>query len=113
MQLKPFTIVSLAILSGVLYCVGFIGFDQWYLEWISLAPLLIALDSVTTHRRAIMLSWLMGWAAHLGGYYWVIHLLIEFGQLPLPMAVLGYVLLCLGQSGVFALFGYLAWQHPR
>jgi apolipoprotein N-acyltransferase len=108
-QLKTQHTFLLAAFSGVLYFVGFIGFDQWYLEWIAFAPVLIALDSVTTHRRAILLSWFMGWVTHLGGYYWIVQLLETFGQLPMPVAVLGYLLLCLFQSGVLALFGYLAW----
>ena len=107
------TVFALAVLSGVLYFVGFIGFDQWYLEWIALVPLILALDSIGTARRAFFVSWLMGLVTHLGGYYWVVHLLVTFGQLPLPVAVLGYVLLCAVQGGSFALFGWLAWALRR
>jgi apolipoprotein N-acyltransferase len=102
--------LALAALSGVLYFVGFIGFDQWYLEWIALVPLLLVLDHVATGRRALFISWWMGWVTHLGGYYWVVHLLMEFGNLPWPLAVLGYALLCLVQSGSFAVFGYAAFK---
>ena len=105
--------IALAIFSGVLYFVGFIGFDQWYLEWIALVPLLVALDGLETGRRAFFVSWLMGWVTHLGGYYWVVHLLVDFGQLSLPLAVLGYLLLCLVQGGLFAVFGYLCWKLKR
>jgi apolipoprotein N-acyltransferase len=100
----------LAVLSGVLYFVGFIGFDQWYLEWIALVPLLLVLDGIQSGRRAFFISWLMGWVTHLGGYYWLVHLLMEFGELPLPLAFLGYLLICLLQSGQLALFGWLAWK---
>lgn len=108
--LAPF---ALAVLSGVLYFVGFIGFDQWYLEWIAFAPLLVALRSTERFRRALALSWCMGFVAHLGGYYWVVHLLTTFANLPVPLAALGYALLCLAQSGVLALFGVLAWLLHR
>jgi apolipoprotein N-acyltransferase len=104
---------GLATLSGVLYFVSFIGFDQWYLAWFALAPLLVALRSVERGRRALWVSWWMGLVTHLGGYYWVVHLLRTFAYLPLPLAVLGYALLCLAQSGVLALFGWLAWLLHR
>ena len=103
----------LAVLSGVLYFVGFIGFDQWYLEWVALVPLLVVLNSVHSGRRAFFISWLMGWVTHLGGYYWLVHLLVEFAELPLPLAFLGYLLVCLVQSGQLALFGWLAWWLHR
>ena len=45
---KTLPTLLLAALSGVLYFVGFIGFDQWYLEWIALVPLLVVLDGIQT-----------------------------------------------------------------
>jgi apolipoprotein N-acyltransferase len=100
----------LAALSGVLYFTGFIGFDQWYLEWIALVPLLVVLDGIHSSRRAFFISWFMGYVTHLGGYYWLVHLLMEFGELPWPLAFLGYLLICLQQSAQLALFGWLAWK---
>lgn len=100
----------LAALSGVLYFVGFVGFDQWYLEWIALVPLLVVLDGIHSGRRAFFISWFMGYVTHLGGYYWLVHLLMEFGELPGPLAFLGYLLICLQQSAQLALFGWLAWK---
>ncbi|MBI5546166.1 MAG: apolipoprotein N-acyltransferase [Deltaproteobacteria bacterium] len=105
--------IGLAALSGVLYFVGFIGFDQWYLEWVAFVPLLVALDGIQTGRRAFLLSWWMGFVTHLGGYYWVVHLLQTFAFLPLPLSVLGYLLLCLGQGALLAVFGWLAWKLNR
>lgn len=109
-KLLPF---ALATLSGVLYFLGFVGFDQWYLEWIALAPLLVALRWAERDRSALALSWWMGFVTHLGGYFWVVHLLRTFAYLSLPLSVLGYLLLCLAQSGVLALFGWLAWRVHR
>ena len=114
-MLRPKTLLpfGLATLSGVLYFVGFIGFDQWYLAWICLAPLIFALRTVRTGRRAFLLAWWMGFVTHLGGYYWVIHLLMTFAYLKLPLAVAGYLLLCLGQGALLAVFGWLAWKLQR
>ena len=101
--------LALATLSGVLYFVGFVGFDQWYLAPVCLAPLLLALSRLERARTALLVSWWMGFVTHLGGYYWVVHLLQEFAHLALPLAVLGYLLLCLGQGAILAAFGWLAF----
>jgi len=110
---KTLPILGLAALSGVLYFLGFIGFDQWYLEWLALVPLLVALEHIESGRRALFVSWFMGLVTHLGGYYWVVHLLVTFALLPWPLAVLGYVLLCAVQGASFAVFGWLAWKLRR
>jgi len=110
---KNTVLLALAVLSGVLYFLGFIGFDQWYLEWIALVPLIIALDHIDTGRRAFFISWCMGLVTHLGGYYFVVHLLMVFGNLSAPLAILGYVLLCAVQGGSLAVFGWLAWLLKR
>ncbi len=83
--MKILPTLLLAVLSGVLYFVGFIGFDQWYLEWVALVPLLIVLDGIRTGRQAFFISWLMGWVTHLGGYYFVVYLLEEFAALSTPL----------------------------
>lgn len=103
----------LATLSGVLYFVGFVGFGQWYLAWFCLVPLLLALRGVERWKRALALSWWMGFITHLGGYFWLVHLLQTFAHLPLPLAFLGYVLLSIGQGAIFAAFGWLVWAVAR
>ncbi|MGI5864526.1 MAG: apolipoprotein N-acyltransferase [Myxococcales bacterium] len=105
--------LGLATASGILYFVGFIGFDQWYLAWICLAPLLLALRGARTGRQALLLSWWMGFVTHLGGYYWIVHLLRTFASLSLPLAFAGYLLLCIAQGALLAVFGWLAWKLQR
>ena len=112
-RLRKLAPVGLAALSGVIYFLGFIGWDQWYLEWLAFAPLVLALDRMTTGRRAFFLSWWMGLVTHLGGYYWIVHLLMDFASFPLPLAVLGYVVLCLAQGSLFAFSGWLAFMLHR
>jgi apolipoprotein N-acyltransferase len=97
----------------VLYFVGFVGFDQWYLAWFCLVPLLLALRGVQTWKRALALSWWMGFVTHLGGYFWIVHLLQSFAHLPLPLAFLGYLLLCIGQGAILGAFGLTAWGVSR
>lgn len=96
LQRTPFALFA-AALSGAFYFLGFVGFDIWPLIFVFCVPVLLALRG-TTVKRAMLLGAVTGLVANLGGYYWVIHLLGEFAGLPLPLAVLGYVLLCLYQG---------------
>ena len=110
--------VLLAAVAGVLYFVGFVGFGVWPLVFLFPAVLLWAIEG----RRplgALALGALTGFVGMCGGYYWLIHLLTEFASLPLPLAVLGYVLVNLYQGllwGVVAglVAGARAWLgvHP-
>ncbi len=100
----------LAMLGGVLLFLGFCGFDLYLLEWFCFVPVLWALDDTTlSHKEAWFIAWLFGAVAHLGVYTWIVGLLRDFGYLPWPLAVLGYLLLCLAQSVLFAVAGYGAW----
>ncbi len=90
-KLRPFL---LAVLSGVLYFLGFVGFDIWPLIFLFLTPLLFAIEGATP-RRALLLGQIAGTVAMLGGYYWVTHLLLDFAGLNLPLALLGCLLLAL------------------
>jgi apolipoprotein N-acyltransferase len=98
--------MMLAVASGVLYFVGFCGFDQFYLAWVCLIPVLWALDDETLSvGEALLVAWVFGLITHLGGYTWITGMLRDFGHLPIPLAVLGYFLLCLGQGSLLAVWG--------
>jgi apolipoprotein N-acyltransferase len=96
----------LALTSSVLAFVAFIGFDQWYLMWVALVPVIWALDDTSLSRKeALAISWIFGTIAYFGGYTWITGMLIDFGHLAWPLAVLGTLLLCFGQGLLFALWG--------
>lgn len=86
-----------AALSGAFYFLGFVGFDIWPLIFVFCVPVLVAIRGVST-KRALVYGGVTGFVANLGGYYWVVHLLESFAGLALPLALLGYVLLCLYQG---------------
>ncbi len=94
--------VALAVLAGILYFVGFVGFGVHPLTWIAFVPVLFAVRG-QRRRRVWGLSVLFGTVTMCGGYYWIVHLLQEFAYLPLPLAVLGYLLLCAYQGFLLAL----------
>ncbi|MBI3179706.1 MAG: hypothetical protein HYZ27_08590, partial [Deltaproteobacteria bacterium] len=92
----------LAALSAVLYFVGFVGFGQSYLTWFCFVPVLIAAKDLSP-KKALLLGLPFGLLTHMGGYYWVNHLLTQFANLPASLAFVGYVLLCAYQGASLAL----------
>src|SRR5919109_506581 len=97
--------LALPTLSGVLYFLSWIGFGIWPLPFVCFLPLVFSLRDATPREALRRGAW-FGFIAHLGGYTWVIHLLRLFAFAPLPLAFLGYVLLCVVQG---LLFGVFAW----
>ncbi len=94
--------LALAALAAVLYFVGYIGFDQFYLIWFCFVPVLFAVRGLSG-RKTLLVGVVFGTITNMGGFYWVIHLIQEFTTLSLPLATLGYVLLCVYQGGLCAL----------
>lgn len=98
--------LALAVVSGVLFAASFCGYDHDALAWFCLVPTICALDNPKLGTRgALGISWLMGFVAHLGVYTWLVGMLEDFGYLPLPWAIVGYVFICWVQSVLFAGFG--------
>lgn len=77
------------------------------LAWISFVPLFWALDRAKTPRRAALYGWLMGFAAHLMGFYWLVYTISAFGGFPYAVSVLVFVLYAALQAIQMALFGLL------
>ncbi len=107
--------VAAALLSGILYFLGFCGFGIHQLVWIALVPWMVWHQWRQPHGRlALGTAWLMGFTAHLGGYYWITYMLENFGHLPIPVAYFLYALLCIAQSSLFGLWGYVSnWFCAR
>ena len=99
---STWTALLLCAASGVLYFLTFLNFELYPLIWFCLVPVLFAIRD-TTPRRALALGTVFGTITNLGGYYWVVHLLQEFGHVAAPIAVLGYVLLCAYQGFLLAI----------
>jgi apolipoprotein N-acyltransferase len=98
--------LAASVVAGVLYFVGFVGFGVFPLTWICFVPILWAIRDVSP-GRALFLGTVFGLVTNLGGYYWVVHLLQEFAFLPLPLAMLGWVLLSAYQGFLLAIVVWL------
>src|SRR5512135_3397988 len=97
-----------AITGGVLAFLGYVGFDQYYLEWICLVPILWAISGQTP-RRAFLVGWVAGIVGHGGGFYWIVTMLREFAHASWPQPLFRLLLLYAANGLVFAIW---AW-HTR
>lgn len=88
--------------SAVLYFLTFLSFDLYPLIWFAFVPVLCAIRG-TTPGRALLLGTVCGTITNAGGYYWVVHTIQVFGNLPILIAVLGYLLLCIYQGFLLAI----------
>lgn len=94
--------LTLCVLAGVLYFLSFLSFDLFPLTWVCFVPVLYAIRHATT-RGALLWGWLFGFVTNAGGFYWVVHLISEFGGTPLIVALLGFMVLCAFQGFLMAL----------
>lgn len=94
-----------AVLSGILMFLGYAGFDQFYLEWVFLVPLLWALRNERP-ARAFWLGWLAGIVGHGGGFYWIIQMFQQFAGAPWIAGLVGLVLLAAANGIVLAAWAW-------
>jgi apolipoprotein N-acyltransferase len=111
--LRPRIAYPLALLSGLLYFLGFPGMEIWPLSFIALVPLMVALRGQPV-RRAAGLGWLAGFTMTMTGFYWLLPMLQVFSGFPIPVCVLFMAILCAYQGGRIALCGWLYGRaEPR
>jgi apolipoprotein N-acyltransferase len=98
----------LALFSGILYVLSFAPWDQSYLAWIALVPLLFAIQGLNTFSNQKWLHFLVGLITSIiigaGGFYWVIYATQEYGGLPLYAALLLFIAFCLSAQLQIPLF---------
>ncbi len=92
-----------ALSSGVLYFLGYAGFDRFYLEWVCFVPLLWAIREQRP-GRAFLLGWIAGIATNVGGFYWVTWMFREFAGAGWLVAVLGLFALAALNGIIFAIW---------
>jgi len=90
-----------AACGGVLAFLGYAGFDQFYLEWICLVPVLWAIKDQPP-LRAFFIGWVAGIVGHSGGFYWIIYMLQKFAGMGWPLAALGLLFVAAANGFVFA-----------
>lgn len=111
MHIKRYQSWILAGISGILLILSFPSFNLFPLAWISLIPLLIALQSTSSWKSAFLHGYLTGAIFFLGLIYWIA-LLYPFANIFLT--VFAYLLLAAYlavYAGIFsALLHGLPWK---
>ncbi len=94
--------LALCVFGAVLYFLSFLSFDLFPLTWFCFVPVLYAVRELQP-RRALLWGWLFGIVTNAGGFYWVVHLISEFGGTPIVLAILGFFFLCAFQGLLVAI----------
>jgi apolipoprotein N-acyltransferase len=97
---------GLAALSGVLLALSFPKFGHSFVAWIALLPLLLALRGAAP-GRAFRLGYVTGFVAGLGILYWTALVVVQYGGVSQPLALIAMVLLCMAVALFPALFAWL------
>jgi apolipoprotein N-acyltransferase len=93
--------LAIAVAGGLAWVIAAPPIGVWPLGWIALAPTLWLVDHAATPRRAALYAWTSGTVSCLGGFRWFATLLSDQAGLPLPVALLGLVLLSAYNGLVF------------
>ena len=111
MHIKRHQSWILAGISGILLILSFPSFNLFPLAWISLIPLLIALQSTSSWKSAFLHGYVTGVVFFLGLIYWII-LLYPFANIFLTtfacLLLAGYLAVYVGVFS--ALLSGLPWQ---
>ena len=103
-------IILLALVfSGAIQALASPPVNLWWIHWFALVPGLWALTRLSG-RRAVLGGWVMGFSANVVIFYWVIHTVESFSNLPRPLAVGVLALFGLAYGAYMAVF---AWGFER
>jgi apolipoprotein N-acyltransferase len=98
--------IFLPVLAAALLAAPFLAPSFFPLAWVAFVPLFWVIERAKTVRGAVLCGWLMGIAAHLMGFYWLVYTISAFGGFPYAVSVvvfLGYAALQGIQMALFAL----------
>ena len=98
--------MAFAVVAGILGFVGFVGVGVYPLAFVAWLPILHGIRGVSPARAAV-LGLVFGTVLNLGGYYWIAHVLTEFGNLNHVTSVLALIGLCVYQGAMLAVVVYL------
>ena len=96
---------GLAVLSGVLLALSFPRFHLAPLAFGALVPLLVGLHGVST-LQGTFLGIIAGMVFYLMSIPWVVHTMVTYGGLPLPLGVLLLIALSLYLALYVGVFAY-------
>lgn len=78
--------------TALLLIFSFPNFEWWFLGWVGLVPLLLAIARRPSPLRALILGWVAGTVFFYATCYWLSYSMIHYGELP---SVVAYLLVIL------------------
>jgi len=106
--------ILLALLSGVLITASFPPLKTDWLIWVSIIPLLIALEG-TSPRAAFRLGIIAGLSHYISLIYWIINVISTYGGLNIFISICVLLLLCMYLSIYMGFFSLLTalFRHSK
>ena len=72
---------GLSLAAAILTVLSFPNFNLWFLAWLGLVPLLLAVVSTGTALRAFVLGWLYGIVFFYGTCWWLTYPMIQYAHI--------------------------------
>src|SRR5881392_3442338 len=69
----------------------------WPLAWVALVPLFLALRDASP-RQALLLGWWAETLMYWMGFYWLVGTMVHFGFIPVPLSLLFFAVIGLGNG---------------
>jgi len=116
MRPSPRTGWLLALLSAALQILSFPSPGVYFLCWIALAPLFVAIIDrryAPSLSRCVLLAYICGVVWYAGTCYWIFHVMHSYGSLSQPIAAGILVLFCLYLALYHAAFGLILGLATR
>jgi apolipoprotein N-acyltransferase len=98
------TLLCLLSAAGIVF--AFPPYDLFPLAFVAYVPLLFAIERVSA-KRAFLWGWLVGIGLTGAGFYFIVELLLVFGDLPLPAALAAHLLFSVTHGLGVALFAFV------
>ena len=99
--------IILPVFAAALLAAPFLAPIMFPLAWIAFVPLFWVIQRAKTIRGAVLYGWLMGFAAHLMGFYWLVYTISAFGGFPYAVSVAVFLVYAALQGIQMALFALL------
>jgi apolipoprotein N-acyltransferase len=99
--------ISLCIVSALLLAGPFLHPILFPIAWVAFVPLFWVISRVNSLRQVICFGWLMGFVAHLVGFYWLVHTISVFGGFSYPVSSIVFLLYAALQGLQIAIFALL------
>lgn len=96
--------IILSVVSGILLILSFPKFGQGIFAWISLVPLLYALEEKNI-SAGLSIGFISGFVSQIGIIYWITYVIVNYGYLPFYIGLCAMLLLAAYLGLYVALFG--------